>query len=121
MQSISDVQNTLNEKFNFIRYNAIALGRIEEINIKFLEGLKLLEDNGNVINEQYYHRMRELSDLAENKMCIKTFEDFNKVIAYIEMSNILITRGIKDIDEEPMITGFYNLKHNLNKLNIFLK
>ena len=35
------------------------------------------------------------------------------------MLDMLITRGIKDVDEEPMITGFYDLKNNLKKLNIF--
>ncbi len=119
MQSVVDVENNLNDKIHFIRYNAIALGKIEEINIKFLDGLKLLENEGNKINEKYYDRINELSDLAENKLCITNIEDFNKVLAFIEMSDMLITRGIKDIDEEPMITGFYNLKNNLNKLNIF--
>ena len=76
---------------------------------------------GNDINELYYVRIKELSDLAENRLCIKTSNDFDKVIAYIEMSDLLITRGIKDVDEEAMITGFYNLINNLKKLDIFME
>ena len=109
----------LNDKLHFIMYNAIALGKIEEINIKFLDGLKLLEDEGNKINVKYYDRINELSDLAQNNLCITNLQDFNKVLAFIEMSNILITRAMEDVDEEPLITGFYNLKNNLNKLDIF--
>ena len=118
MESVIKIQNKLDE-LNIIRYNTVICGKIEEINVKFLEGLKILEDEGNKINDGYYEKIDEISNLARNHLNILTKEDYKKAIACIELSDILITRGIKDVDEEALSTGFLNLKYNLNELNIF--
>ena len=118
MQSLVDVESTL-EKVNFIRYNALALGKIEEINLKFFEGLKIIENEGIEINAKYYERINELSDLAENKLHISNSKDYSKTIAFIELSDLMLNRGIKDKDLSCLTAGFYGLKHDLEKLNIF--
>ena len=117
MDSIINVEEKLNE-LNIIRYNTVICGKIEELNVKFLEGLKLLNNDYNSICS-YYDKIDELSDLAINNLNIQTKEDFRKAIACIELADILITRGIKDLDEELLTSGFFNLKNNLKDLNIF--
>lgn len=118
MESLVNIEEKLN-KFNIIKYNTVICGKIEEINVKFLEGLKLLSNEGTVISDDYIEKIDELSNLARNHLNIKNKEDYKKAMACIELADILITRGIKDIDEEPLSSGFFNLKHNLNDLNIF--
>ena len=118
MESAVNIEDKLN-KFNIIKYNTIICGKIEEINVKFLEGLKILSNEGNIISDEYIEKIDELSDLARNHLNIKSKEDYKKAIACIELADVLITRGIKDIDEEPLSSGFLNLKYNLKELNIF--
>ncbi|RAP50368.1 MAG: hypothetical protein BZ136_01400 [Methanosphaera sp. rholeuAM74] len=118
MESVINIQNKL-DKLNIIRYNTVICAKIEEINVKFLEGLKILIDEGNDINDGYYEKIDELSNLARNNLNIHSKEDYDKAVACIELADILITRGIKDVDEEILSSGFFNLKHNLNDLNIF--
>lgn len=118
MESLVNIEEKLN-KFNIIKYNTVICGKIEEINVKFLEGLKLLSNEGTVISDDYIEKIDELSNLARNHLNIKNKEDYKKAMACIELADILITRGIKDIDEEPLSSGSFNLKHNLNDLNIF--
>ncbi|MBQ6444112.1 MAG: hypothetical protein IJJ11_05475 [Methanosphaera sp.] len=118
MESTINIEDKLNE-FNIIKYNTVICAKIEEINVKFLEGLKLLSNEGNVISYDYYEKIDELSDLARNHLNIQSKEDYKKAIACIELANLLITRGIKDLDEEPLSSGYFNLKYNLNDLKIF--
>lgn len=118
MQSIREVENQVN-KINFIRYNAIALGKIEEINLKFIEGLKIVEDEGQDINSVYYDRIDELSNLAQNKLNISNLKDFNKVMAFIELADLMLNRGIKDKSLDRLTAGFYGLKVDLESLDIF--
>lgn len=118
MQSIREVENQVN-KINFIRYNAIALGKIEEINLKFIEGLKIVEDEGQDINSVYYDRIDELSNLAQNKLNISNLKDFNKVMAFIELADLMLNRGIKDKSLDCLTAGFYGLKVDLESLDIF--
>jgi len=114
-----NVEDKLN-KINILRYNAVVFGKIEEINIKFIEGLKLLAEEGNEINEKYYEQIDELSNLAQYKLNIQTYDEFKKAMAIIDIAKLLIIRGIKDLDEEPLTTGFYNLREDLEELKIFL-
>ncbi|RAP43828.1 MAG: hypothetical protein BZ135_09000 [Methanosphaera sp. rholeuAM6] len=118
MESVIDIEDKLKE-FNIIRYNTVICGKIEEINVKFLNGLKILNNEGYNINKEYYEKIEELSNLARNHLNIKTKEDYKKAVACIELSDIIISRGIKDLDEETLSSGFFNLKYNLNDLNIF--
>jgi hypothetical protein len=118
MESIVNIEDKLNE-FNIIKYNTAICAKIEEINVKFLEGVKLLSNEGNDISIDYIERIDELSNLARNHLNIKSKDDYKKAIACIELADVLITRGIKDIDEEPLSSGFFNLKYNLYELNIF--
>lgn len=119
MQTLVEIEKQVN-KINFIRYNAIALGRIEEINLKFIEGLNIIENEGQKINERYYERVDELSDLAQNKLNISNLTDFNKVIAFIELSDLMLNRGIKDKSLDCLTAGFYGLRSDLESLDIFL-
>ena len=118
MESITNIEKKLNE-FNIIRYNTVVCGKIEEINVKFLEGLKLLSNESKLTNQGYIEKIEDLSNLARNHLNIQNNNDYKKAIAYIELTDVLITRGIKDLDEEPLASGFFNLKHNLKDLNIF--
>lgn len=118
MLSIVEIENQIN-KINFIRYNATVLGKIEEINLKFIEGLNIMENEGKEINEKYYERINELSNLAQNYLNITNSKDFNKVIAFIELSELMINRGIQDKNLDCMVAGFYGLKQDLQSLNIF--
>ena len=118
MESIVNIEDKLNE-FNIIKYNTAICAKIEEINVKFLEGVKLLSNEWNDISIDYIERIDELSNLARNHLNIKSKDDYKKAIACIELADVLITRGIKDIDEEPLSSGFFNLKYNLYELNIF--
>jgi len=86
-----------------------------------LEGLKLLNNENNIALDEYYEKIDELSNLALSHLNIQNKADFKKVVACIELADVLITRGIKDVDEEILASGFFNLKYNLNDLNIFSK
>jgi hypothetical protein len=46
MESLVNIEDKLNE-FNIIKDNTIICGKIEEINVKFLERLKILSNEGN--------------------------------------------------------------------------
>ena len=44
-------------ELNIIRYNTVVCGKIEELNVKFLEGLKLLSDEGNIVYPEYIEKL----------------------------------------------------------------
>ena len=98
----------------------LLLEKIEEINLKFIEGLNIIENEGHEINEKYYEIIEELSDLAQNKLNISSLKDFNKVIAFIELSDLMLNRGMKDKSLDCLTAGFYGLKSDLESLDIFL-
>lgn len=109
MLSPVEIENLINE-INFILYNATVLAKIEEINLKFINGLKIMENKGKEINYKYYERINELSNLAQNNLNIPNSKDFSKAIAFLELSELMLHRGMKDTDLDCLIAGFYGLK-----------
>ena len=121
MESILKVNSELNQQSinKFIKtneYNLMVALKVSDFNKKFLKGLQIIEDNGEIINNRLYYRIGELFDYVNYELNIETFDKYTQIIAFIESSEILLDRGIEDKDIECLSTGFYGLKSNLENL-----
>lgn len=107
--------NSLIEKH---RLNHIAGATIDTFNKKYLEQLNVFREEGIKINEKYYFRVVELSEIAYNKLNIQNIEDLNKLKAAISMSERISNKAFKERDFESFVNALYNLK---SRLKIFYK
>ena len=87
--------------------------KIDSFNKNFLKQLLIFEKEGMQINEKYYYRIAELSDIAYNKIHIQNNNDFKKIEAAISMSERISSKGFENRDFECFITSLYNLKTRL--------
>lgn len=109
-------QQSINKFIETNEYNLMVALKVSDFNKKFIKGLKIIEDEGEPINNKLYYRIKELFDFVNQDLNIETFDEFKRTIAFIESSDILLERGIKDKDLECLSTGFYGLKSNLTNL-----
>lgn len=121
MESILKVNSELNQQSinKFIKrneYNLMVALKVSDFNKKFLKGLKIIENEGQPINNRLYYRIGELLDYVNYKLNIETFDKYRQIMAFIESSEILLDRGIEDKDLECLSTGFYGLKSNLENI-----
>lgn len=119
VRSITKFENptTLNNQIKLKRYNFIAGGRIEEFNEKIIEGLNIFKEEGMEVNNIYYQRVCELSSLSEN-LNITSIDEFNRVMAFVDVAFFMIRKGINNLDFECMISGLYGLDNDLNNFKL---
>ena len=104
------------------RYNIfLAKSKIEEFNINFSNGLNLFMEkypNNNVNFDEYLKIIVDFSDNVDNNLVIKSQKDLDKLIATVEMSDILLKQGIRNNDIETMEVSFSNLESGLKVINV---
>ena len=104
------------------KYNIfLAKSKIEEFNINFSNGLNLFMEkypNNNVNFDEYLKIIVDFSDNVDNNLVIKSQKDLDKLIATVEMSDILLKQGIRNNDIETMEVSFSNLESGLKVINV---
>lgn len=87
--------------------------RLSDFNKKVVKAFEMLEDEGIEIDPLYYNRIAQLTDYVNNKLSIDDYDDFKRIISFIELSEILIKQGTEEKDFDCLTEGIYTLKSNL--------
>ena len=99
----------------------LAKSKIEEFNINFINGLNLIMEkypNNDINFDEYLTMIVDFSDNVDNNLVIKSQKDLDKLIATVEMSDILLKQGIRNNDIETMEVSFSNLESGLKVINV---
>jgi len=106
-------QSTINNFLMVNEYHYLVGLRLSDFNKKIVKAFEILKDNGTEIDQLYYKRIVQLTDYVNNKLNIRDYEDFKRIISFIELSEILINQGIKDNNFDCLTEALYSLKSNL--------
>lgn len=114
---ISDVD--FNHNLNMVRYTSAIFSKIVDFNNKVIDGLKMLKEEGITVNDTYFEYIDKINNLAYRHLCVKTSEEYNRILGAIGAGDVLVNKGILDKDIEALSQGLYNLGYFLNDLNVF--
>ncbi len=114
-------QSTINNFLMVNEYHYLIGLRLSDFNKKIVKAFEILKNNGIEIDQLYYNRIAQLTDYVNNKLNIENYEDFKRIISFIELSEILVNQGIEDNDFDCLTEGLYSLKSNLENFKIWIR
>jgi len=102
------------------KYSHIISGKLATYLEELLKALNHFKDMDYQVNDIYYLRLKEFSQTALDNIYINNFRTYDKADTSIELAKHMLTISLKHDDFDPMIVGFYDLKDDLDKLEIIL-
>ena len=112
------IQENLQINLPIMRYTNMASAKILTFVDKCVRSLNYLKNEGFEIDDLYYQRLSEFTDTISNKLIVNDYKTYQKIKSYINMASLIVDSGFNHKDPGSVISSFYNLKNNLNKLNV---
>lgn len=112
------VHENLTVKLPIRRYTSMASAELLSFVDKCFRSLNYLKNDGFEIDELYYQRLSEFSDLISTKLTVKDYHTYQRIQAYINMATVVVDSGFNHKDPGSILSSFYGLKNNLNELDI---
>ncbi|RAP54476.1 MAG: hypothetical protein BZ137_01995 [Methanosphaera sp. rholeuAM130] len=118
LENSSTIQENLKINLPIRRYTNMASAKILTFIDKCVRSLNYLENDGFEIDDLYYQRLSEFSDIISTKLTVNDYKTYQKIKSYINMAVVVADSGFNHKDPGSVISSFYGLKNNLNKLNV---
>ena len=120
LENSIDVQENLNIILPIRRYTNMASVKLLTFVDKCVRSLNYLKNDGFEIDDLYYQRLSEFTDIISTKLSVKDYNTYQKIKSYINMALVVVDSAFNHKDPGSLISSFYGLKNNLNKLNVIL-
>ena len=120
LENSIDVQENLNIILPIRRYTNMASAKLLTFVDKCVRSLNYLKNDGFEIDDLYYQRLSEFTDIISTKLSVKDYNTYQKIKSYINMALVVVDSAFNHKDPGSLISSFYGLKNNLNKLNVIL-
>ena len=117
-KSSTAIQENLNINLPIRRYTNMASVELLTYVDKCVRSLKYLENEGFEIDDLYYQRLSEFSDIITGKLIVKDYRTYQRINYYVQMAIIVVDSGFNYNDPGSVISSFYGLKNNINRLNV---
>ena len=121
LDNSSSIQENLKINLPIRRYTTMASAKILTFVDNCVRSLNYLKNEGFEIDDLYYQRLSEFSDIISNNLIVNDYKTYQKIKSYINMASLVADSGFNHKDPGSVISSFYGLKNNLNKLNVIEK
>ena len=116
----SEVQKNLYVNLPIRKYTNMASAKILSFIDKCVRSLNYMKNDGFDIDDLYFQRLSEFSDIISTKLSVKDFSTFQRIKSYINMANVILDSGFNHKDPGSVISSFYGFKNNIIKLNVII-
>lgn len=114
INNYSNINNSIRKKM----FTCMVSGRIFSYINRFIDTLNNFKKEDFEIDDIYYQKVIKLSDLVTMDLTINDEQTYSKMLASINIANLLLNNGIENKDFDSILTSFYDLKRDLIELEL---
>ena len=112
-----DLENNIKVK----KFSHVISGKLATYLENLINGLNYFKKSGIEVDEIYYIRVYHFSKEILDNIYIDNFRTFDKAVVAIKLATHSLEISLKHNDFEAILIGFYDLKEDLENLQIITK
>lgn len=109
----------IDNKIKINKFSHVTSGKLATYIENFVNTLNFFKKEGYEVNNLYYQRIIEFSEYTLNNIYIDNFRTYEKTNTAIKLATHMLDLSLKHKEINQLLVGFYDLKDDLDKLNIF--